>query len=190
MTSKFVHVPKEERPMGSGLVKKVTATFHQLRTILGEPDLKPSEDHKVQARFAGRLKGRKNAFVILWDYKEDVPPQQVTTWSAWSSRPGLLSMLEDEIRMISPQPSEQQVPGTAVLMELRWDPDRDDREESHGADFIARHGPWVFRAYLELGMFGGDPADVHRITVEDAASGRILAEWGLTQLRERPGAVR
>ena len=65
-----------------GVLEHIKARYEDIVAVLGEPF--EGDGGKTQAEFRGwSSRGR----VALWDYKESIQPELVTTWSLWWDSP-------------------------------------------------------------------------------------------------------
>jgi hypothetical protein len=77
--------------LGVGLRRKIRKDYSEWVALFGEPNVGPSMDGKTQVEWWFKLDGE---LVAIWDYKEDVAPEQVTHWSVYARRDEMLDWLE------------------------------------------------------------------------------------------------
>lgn len=94
----FKAAPAEARN-GTSLRGIITAKYEDIVGTFGEPDNIGSDDGKVQVEWVLEIEG---IVFTIYDYKENVPPEQVTEWhiggkhgSEWLAKYLVYSCIED-----------------------------------------------------------------------------------------------
>lgn len=76
--------------MGSGFTGYLITTYEHLVKYLGEPHDATKEgpwhfgDWKVRAEWAFKIRGKQLTVITIYDYKEIIPVNKVTTWHVGS----------------------------------------------------------------------------------------------------------
>lgn len=114
MTHGFTATSKQ---LGTGRNGTLQATYGQLVAILGEPTRPTAEDSdgKVQARWGAH---HSLGNVAVWDYKQDVPPEQVREWSLYASGPAVETALRTAVASIDPGDGESERPALPTHKEI------------------------------------------------------------------------
>lgn len=86
---KFIEATRKD-VIGSGFTGYLMTTYEHLVECLGEPHDATKEgewrsgDWKVRAEWAFKIRGKELTVITVYDYKEVIPVDKVTTWHVGS----------------------------------------------------------------------------------------------------------
>ena len=80
MKKQFIKA-KEKDIIGTSFFGQIAFSFDQLEKHLGPPrDLTSFGDWKTKVEWSFKNKSKKPTVIIIYDYKELVPPREVASW--------------------------------------------------------------------------------------------------------------